>query len=85
MGLEVPLKIWLSGGKVRVTKKAQMGHWYKQGEQVPYPRDKKEVQVTFNKVKEWAKGQDIGWLIERFGFPADWTKEKVCNTFHKVV
>ena len=66
MGLEVPLKIWLSGGKVRVTKKAQMGHWYKQGEAVPYKRDTSEVQATFNKVKEWARKQDLDWLIEKF-------------------
>ena len=66
MGLEVPLKIWLSGGKVRVTKKAQMGHWYKQGEAVPYERNRAEVQEVFNKVKEWARKQDLLWLKEKF-------------------
>lgn len=72
MGLEVALKTWLRGDKVKVTKKAQMGHWYKQGEKVPYPRSKEETQETFNKVKEWARKQDIGWLIKKFDYPADW-------------
>ena len=66
MGLEVPLKIWLSGGKVMVTKKARMGHWYKQGDDIPYKREKTEVQETFNKVKEWARKQNLEWLIKKF-------------------
>jgi len=76
MGLEVPLKIWLSGGKVRVTKKAQMGHWYKQGKAVPYNRNRAEVEDTFHKVKDWARKQDIGWLIKKFNYPCDWAPEK---------
>ena len=85
MGLEVPLKIWLSGGTVRITKKAQMGHWYKQGEAVPYPRNKEESQKTYDKVKEWAKGQNLSWLIEKFNYPADWTQQKVVDRYKSVV
>src|SRR3990167_1886523 len=77
MGLEVPLKIWLSGGKVKVTKKAYMGHWYKQGEAVPYNRNRTEVENTFRKVKDWVRTQDIGWLIKKFNYPCDWTPQKV--------
>jgi len=77
MGLEVPLKIWLSGGKVKVTKKAYMGHWYKQGEAVPYNRNRGEVEDTFRKVKDWARTQNIGWLIKKFDYPCDWTPEKI--------
>ena len=76
MGLEVPLKMWLAGKKVKVTKKAQMGHWYKQGEKVPYPRSIEETQITFNKVKDWAREQDYMPVVERFDWPADWLGKK---------
>ena len=42
-GAEVSLKTWLSGGTVLCTKRAYMGHWFRQSDEFPYQRDMKQV------------------------------------------
>jgi glycosyltransferase involved in cell wall biosynthesis len=87
-GTEVALKTWLSGGKVLSTKNAYMGHYFRMfedgGQGFPYERDMNKINETFRKVKEmflnnkWSKQtKSIQWLVEKFNYPLNWTKEFV--------
>lgn len=83
-GTEVSCKMWLSGGRVIATKKAWYGHQFRETEGFPYhnPGDAILAAQKFSRElflgNNWPlQKKSIQWLIEKFNYPGDWSKEKV--------
>lgn len=83
-GNEIALKYWLTGGRVKCTKKAWLAHLFRGFEEFPYERNMSEVHNAHLKAKRMfmcnnLEGQTktFQWLIEKFNYPLDWTPEKV--------
>lgn len=85
-GIEVAVKTWLSGGQVMSTRKAFYGHQFRETEGFPYLNPVEKILETrqfskdfFFKSKFDGQIHPISWLIEKFGYEGDWTKEAVDN------
>ena len=82
-GVEIACKTWLSGGRVLNTKKAYMGHWFRQEDEFPYQRDMKQVDHAHEYSKKlflegtWPLAKKkLEWLVKKFNYPADWSLHK---------
>lgn len=94
-GVELGCKMWLSGGRVLTTNKADYAHLFRKEDEFPYQRDMKQVDHANTHCRElflgnkWDKQTcSIQSLIEQFNYPCDWTKEnvdKLCKPFRKDV
>lgn len=90
-GTEVACKMWLSGGQVRSTRKAFYGHQFRETEGFPYLNPTDKILATQKHSRElflqnrWDKQKrSIQWLIEKFDYQGDWSKERVaelCSPF----
>lgn len=92
-GTEVACKMWLSGRRVLSTRSAFYGHQFRETEGFPY--ENKDEDIFFAQAysrslflkNAWPQQvRSIQWLIEKFGYPGDWTPEKVeqlCTPFDK--
>lgn len=79
-GVELGIKAWNNGGRCVTTKKTYYGHLFRHTElDFPYKRSQEAIDETHNKFIKKFKTKDIGWLIERFGYPVDWTPEAVAK------
>lgn len=85
-GAEVALKTWLSGGKVLATKKAFMGHWFRQMDEFPYQRDMDQVAHANTHCKElfltnsWPKQKrSLQSLVRQFNYPGDWSEPRLAE------
>lgn len=77
-GIELGIKAWNNGGRCLTTKKTYYGHLFRHSEiDFPYKRVQSEIDDTHNKFIKKFKKKDIRWLVERFGYPVDWTPEAV--------
>lgn len=83
-GTEVACKTWLSGGRVLSTKKAFYGHQFRETEGFPYHNPGDAILAAQKYAKDLFLGNKwplqkypIQWLIEKFNYPGDWTKEMV--------
>lgn len=83
-GTEVACKTWLSGGRVLATKKAFYGHQFRVTEGFPYENPVPKILETqvysrnlFLKNNWLLQKKPIQWLIEKFEYQGDWTKDKV--------
>jgi glycosyltransferase involved in cell wall biosynthesis len=83
-GTEIGCKTWLSGGKVMCTKNTYMGHFFRTPTGFPYEMKYEDIKHNQEYSRDlflnnkWPKQvESIQWLIEKFGYPLDWTPEKV--------
>ena len=87
---EVACKTWLSGGRLLSTRKAFMGHYFR-NKDFPYERNMAEIEKCFKDVKELFLGnkwplqkRSFQSLIQQFGYPCDWNEaklEELCAPF----
>src|SRR3990167_7384081 len=79
-GVEVACKTWFKGGRVVTNTETFYGHLFRGAGQsvpvIPYERLIEEKQTKV-RVKELLRDPKMPWLIEKFNYPCDWTKEKV--------
>jgi len=75
---EVGLKCWLSGGKVKVNKKAWYAHWHKT-ESRGYRLESTEGLKAKAHVKKWLtqknwrkQKHDMKWLVDKFAPVPTW-------------
>lgn len=83
-GVEVACKTWLSGGRVLCTKKAFYGHQFRETEGFPYENKAEDIFAAQKFSKDlflknnWPLAKyNFAWLIEKFGYPQDWTPERL--------
>ena len=83
-GTETACKAWLSGGKVLSTRNAFYGHQFRETEGFPYlnPTPKilhaQEFSRNLFLKNAWSlQVRSFQSLIEQFGYPGDWSKEKL--------
>lgn len=78
--VELGLKAWYNGGKCLTSKKTYYGHVFRHSdEEFPYKRNQKEIDKTYERFIKQFKNKDLGWLVEKFNYPANWTPEAVNN------
>jgi len=75
---EIGLKVWLSGGKVKVNKNTYYCHWHKT-EGRGYALGGSDFEIAENYVKRWLtekmwhkQRHDFQWLINKFGEVPTW-------------
>lgn len=79
-GPELGIKAFLNGGRCKTTKQAYYGHMFKlKEEDFLYNRGPNPGKAANEQLRRMYLNKSIGPLIERFGYPADWTKEAVDN------
>ena len=82
-GMETACKAWFNGGRVVTNTDTFYGHLFRGAgqnvEEIPYVRTKEEIEHTRNCARALLKHPKMPWLVERFGFPCDWTKEKIAE------
>lgn len=79
-GVELGIQTWGHGGKCVIVSKTFYGHLFRHSEKdFPYQRNQKEIDDTHNKFIQKFKTKDIGWLVKKFDYPLDWTKEIVAT------
>lgn len=77
-GPELGIKAWLNGGVCLTNKKCYYGHLFREKEEdFPYQRDKAIIKGTTDELCRRFKNKSIVGLIEKFGYPADWSQEEV--------
>lgn len=85
-GVELGIKAFLNGGRCVTNKNAYYGHLFRHSEaDFPYKRDKEAIKITSNKFREKFLNQDIAPLIKKYGYPHDWSEEKVKELGKSVV
>lgn len=76
-GVELGVKAYLNKGRCLTNKKCYYAHLFREKEEdFPYKRDKSAILQTTNAVREQFIGK-VGGLVKKFGYPADWTPQKV--------
>lgn len=85
-GIEVSMKMWLSGGRVIVNHNSWYAHCFRTKGEIfgfPYPQSGKHVSRTKQRVKDifWShgfKGQKypISWALDKFWPIPGWTEEE---------
>lgn len=79
-GAELGIKAYLNGGKCVTNKNAYYAHLFRENEEdFPYQRDKEKIRKTNAEIKKRFLNKNIAGLIEKFGYPSNWTKEKVVD------
>lgn len=77
---ELGIKAFLNGGRCLTNKNCFYAHLFREKEeQFPYQRDKGKIFETLESLRKKYKNKSITGLIQKFGYPADWTKELVDN------
>lgn len=77
-GVELGIKAFLNGGKCVTTPDAYYGHVFRtQKEEFPYDRGDNPGRQATDQLISLYKNKRIAPLIERFGYPCDWTREEV--------
>ncbi len=76
--VELGIKAFLNGGKCMTTSAAYYGHVFRAGDaDFPYDRGASPGKLA-TEVLIWRyRNKSIAPLIERFGYPVDWTVDKV--------
>jgi len=75
-GVETACKGWFNGMRVATTTNTYYGHMFRTSD-IPYPRPQKDIDAVQEKMKTWFKDKDLKWLVEKFDYPCDWTKDKI--------
>lgn len=77
-GTELGIKAYLNGGRCITNRNAYYGHLFRTKEEdFPYERSKEDIRKVHDVfVKKFRNGKIKG-LVEKFNYPADWSKEKV--------
>jgi len=79
-GPELGIKAFLNGGVCKTTNKTWYAHLFRQSDaDFPYDRGERPGQKANEELLRRYKNKSIAPLIERFNYPADWTKEIVDN------
>lgn len=79
-GVEIGIKAWLNGGRCVTNKDVFYAHLFREkDEDFPYERDKLQMQFAHEEIKRRYKNKIVSWLIVKFGFPADWSRDAVDN------
>lgn len=80
-GSETACKAWFNGGRVVTNTDTFYGHLFRGAgqnvEEIPYVRTKEEIEHAKKCASEMLKHPKMSWLIEKFGFPCDWSEEKI--------
>lgn len=77
-GVELGIKAFLNGGRCMTTDKTYYGHVFRhQDSDFPYDRGLEPGKYANQEMLRRYKNKSIAPLIEKFGYPADWTKESV--------
>lgn len=76
--VELGCKAWLSGNRCVTTKNTYYAHLFRTTDaDFPYDRGENPGKKSNELITQMYKNEKIAWLIEKFGYPADWTPEKV--------
>lgn len=79
-GAELGIKAYLNSGRCVTTKHCYYAHLFREKEDdFPYERDKSVIERTTGELKRRYKNAAIAGLIEKFDYPADWTRDHVDN------
>lgn len=79
-GTELGIRAYLNGARCVTNKKAFYAHLFRENEsQFPYERNKEEIAKTRDEFVKRYKNKRIAGLIEKYNYPADWTKENVLD------
>lgn len=71
-------KAWYNNGKCLTSKKTYYGHVFRHTDaDFPYERDQKEIDETYKRFVNKYKKHNVGWLVEKFNYPCDWSRQKV--------
>lgn len=74
--VELGIKAFLNGGRCRTTSSTFYGHVFRHSdEEFPYDRGANPGRLATQELIGRYKNKSIVPLIERFNYPADWTKE----------
>jgi glycosyltransferase involved in cell wall biosynthesis len=77
---ELGIKAYLNGGRCITNKNAFFGHLFREKkEDFPYERGEHPGQFALEELRKRYKNKSIAGLIEKFNYPANWTKELVDN------
>ncbi len=74
-GIEIALKTWLGGGRVRVNKQAWYAHKHRRFGRVVAPRSEDVRRGNAYSMDYWLNNRwegrvhDLSWLMQRFGLP----------------
>ena len=83
--LELGIKAYLNGGVCKTTRNAYVGHLFRhKDEEFPYQRDIEPGKFANEEMKRRYYNKSIAGLIEKFNYPADWTKEIVDSLPNKI-
>lgn len=78
--VELGIKAFLNGGLCKTTNKTWYAHLFRQSDaDFPYDRGENPGQQANQELIKRYKNKYIAPLIEKFHYPADWTKEKVAE------
>lgn len=77
-GAELGIKAFFNGGRCVTNNKTWYAHLFRESdEDFPYERDHQQMKRTNQLMVDRYKNKSIASLIEKFNYPADWTKEIV--------
>jgi hypothetical protein len=77
-GVELGIKAFLNGGRCKTTRSTYYGHVFRHStEEFPYDRGENPGKQATEELSRRYKNKSIAPLIEKFGYPCDWTKEAV--------
>lgn len=77
-GTELGIKAFLNGGRCVTDNRTWYAHLFRESDaDFPYDRDHQQMKRTNQLVIDRYKNKSIAPLIEKFNYPADWTKEEV--------
>lgn len=79
-GAELGIKAYLNGGRCMTTKETYYAHLFRTTDEAfPYDRGQDPGKHANDELIRRYKNKSIAGLIEKFKYPADWTKETVHN------
>lgn len=77
-GVELGIKAFMNGGRCMTTDRAYYGHVFRvNNKDFPYERGENPGQKATEELRRRYKNQTIAPLVEKFGYPADWTVDSV--------
>lgn len=79
-GVELGITTWNNGGRCVTNKNTYYGHLFRHSDpEFPYERNQEAIDLNHRLLKEKFLNQSIGWLVEKFNYPCDWTPGKVAT------
>lgn len=79
-GAELGIRAFLNGGACKVNKNCYYAHLFREKEEdFPYQRNKAHIMATLQELRKRYKKKSIAPLIEKYNYPANWTKENVAD------